>query len=970
MRKLTVCAGALAMAGGVMAAEVRMPLEETLVYLKPDVLPVWASGWTNRAFVVGEDSLTVKSWAEKEGRCSHRRGMMFGTRSYFPEYCASGKARVAFEYRTTAPKASVGFNYAPMLWGKDAYVGFGTNLVQASEWTPVAFDLRVSANEGYESDISWTVPKGGYTLEIRKLRVTETAPEKDEGRVLWIGEDPARGRAGNKGTTITEIALLKSADEMTLRNERRAAMMLRFALYRNGYRYLPIREYASVPELKGRILVGRAAEGKDLFGNDFFTDDELETVAEKDGTGAWAVKGGAIGVTGNCPGGPQLGAFLLLKRLGIEYLATDTWHCEGRTELAAAKEVKVPAIPYRSAMNRWGMHPELRGMLSHHECVGDLTVGAHDVANTYELSHDSLGFIVSMREYDQTHPEFFALQKDGTRMDAKRFHLGHCQFCWSNPELKKEVIRRYLAIMRGNPGVRFFCFAPGDGGGRECTCENCRKRGDNSTALVELMNEIGAAVGREFPRNAIFTYSYATTLAAPKVDHVDPHVKFTDSIYMPSHWPASQWFDHPSNARGIAALADWRKVSPDMGVMGYYESCGQVEHVWPAFWGWVALHRDFARHGAFYVDRTYGNLAHACCIANTSACGDAAWYVIPQVEIDPDFDVEAALARHFRLFFGAAAEPMRRYFDALNKELVDRDWVENCEWTRRGFITPENAERFIAILDACAAAAEKAGDPALQLRVKRERHNLILTYLKDVNRGRGNVTSADYPKWAHRVKELIELSRETHQTYFGYMGLYGFFANSLLYKLENTRGWWLNEPQLDKIVADPEAELGGAFPNVQEKTEKGVRIPVKGLQGGELQKKEFWKADGSFPAVLLRRESSGKGVVLTALRLEKVPEKGLTLKVGGIDGPTDGPADFELKVNGKSVAAGKVPWKKDAWSESAWTIPASALKVGTNDFSLRNATKDFEKDGDCGAAFAAKRNYYRGWFLIREWEFE
>ena len=953
----------------------RLPLSETLIELKADYRPSWTS-WKLQPWTAGDDSLVLTSTTNKD--VSVRvGGTMRGTRIYFPDYCPAGRAKVSFEYRTTAEKgAGVGFGFCPMI--KHETKGWNKPLPKAADWTRFEDTFEFPTWEPYEGGLSFNVPKGGQTLEVRKLRVVELPPENDTGREFLIGGDPARGRAGYEGVPATEIALVKTDDEMTIRNERRAAMMIRYALVKTGHRYLPIVEYDDVPSVKaGMICVGRAAEGTGLFSNDFFTDDQLKTIRGKEGTGAYAVKGGAAGVTGNCPGGPQYGAFRFLNRAGIEYVATDLFHCEP-TALADTVYVHTPAITYRAAMSRSGAHVDLRGFTSDKEIVGNLSVGAGDASAeswgvSTDLSHDSLGFIVSMPEFEKTHPEFFALQADGTRMDSKRFLKGHTQFCWSNPELKKEVARRYVDIMRGNPGAKLFCFAPGDGGGWECKCENCKKRGATSTALVELMNEVGRETGKVFPDKRIFTYSYATTLEAPAVDYVDPHVKFTDSIYCNSHWPASEWFDHPANARGLKALADWRKVVPDMGVMMYYEYCGNPMEVWPAFWGWVKTERNFAEHGGYYLDRTYSHTTHANgYLPNNQLCGDAAYYILPRVETDPTYDVEAGLAHWFPLFYGPAAKDMRAAFDRANKELVDRDWVQNCEIDRRGFVTPAFANDMLAILDRAAKAAE--GDERIATLVRHERGRILYNYIRDNCRGRGNLPASEFPTWAKRVAEFIQIARTTPgTTYFGYRNIRKDFKNSFFYDLKQTHWDWLREPQLDKIIADPVKELDGSLPAKQEKTAKGWRIPVDGMVGGEFHGKIDWcvpKGEEPFLARVLRREPTGYGLILTQLKLDAAPTNAVTLRIRGNDNDKKDVALMAIEINGKTIFSGKVSYPKDGWSYATYAVPAGVLKAGVNDIVVRNVTPDPKPTAECGIAFQSPADPYWGWVYLADFDFE
>lgn len=946
------------------AAALPPTMDETLVALKPDYEPAYAV-WTNRPYKVLKDGLVLFASEQADRRCD-ALSCMRGTRTYFSAYNASGRAQVSFEYRTKAKKASCAGEGAAMLREENARpYRFHLPLLPADNWKAMKQEFAVSPMESYKFGIYFSLPKGAEgDLEVRRLRVVELPPETNDGADFTAD-----------GVPVQEIALLRTADEMRMRNERRAAQALRFAIRRNGGRYLPIREYERVSSnRRGRVFIGAAAEGTGLFSNDFFTDDELKVIRAEDGAGAYAVKNGAVGITGKCPGGPGLGVFRFLGKMGIEYLGTDQWSCEtpGVLAVRACREVKVPGVRHRYVEGRNGTLAELRGLIRSEDIVANLAAGT-PFWYPHGLSHDSLGFIVPMTEFDRTHPEFFALQPDGTRMNSKTFtNPGITQFCWANPDLIRMIADRYIEIMKATPGAKFYCIAPGDGGDRFCHCENCRKLGSNCKTFVEAMNQVVKQTGAVFPDKVLFGYSYADTLDAPDVAAVDPHFKLTDSIYIPSHWPANHFFKHPANKRGQEELTKWRKLMPDMGVMLYLQCCREPQNVWPGFPGWIETCRDFARHGAFMDDRTYTYVCHAGgFLGNPSVCFDFTTYALNQVEIDPDFDVETAKVRFFDRFYGPAGKPLLTYFNRINQELIKRDWVQQCEYSQRGFITPALADELLPLLEEAVTRAEAIGRPELVFRATYELQLFLFSYIKDVCRGRGNVPSADFPKWAKRVALFFAALRSTGCTYLGDTDrIDKIFADSLLCTFRDPKwNWWTNK-QIDDIIVNPAKELGEKLPAMQEKTATGWLIPSKGMLGGEFGKSVTWRREDPIAARVLRRPSSGLGFVMTVLNLEKVPEKDITLRIEGLDGDKVQVAEMEIIVNGKSVFKGPAPFPKDHWVEKSFKLPASSFKLGSNDVHIRNLTPDTEKDGLCGQAFAVERNYFWGWFYIKDLAFD
>lgn len=93
-------------------------------------------------------------------------------------------------------------------------------------------------------------------------------------------------------------------------------------------------------------------------------------------------------------------------------------------------------------------------------------------------------------QYHKEHPEWFALQPDGTRVQFPRDSVSRERLCVSNTELAKEIANRIILQYREKPhrpgGVGI---SPNDGGGYNffCMCESCRKLDPANGQLHSLM---------------------------------------------------------------------------------------------------------------------------------------------------------------------------------------------------------------------------------------------------------------------------------------------------------------------------------------------------------------------------------------------------------------------------------------------------------------------------------------------------
>jgi len=228
------------------------------------------------------------------------------------------------------------------------------------------------------------------------------------------------------------------------------------------------------------------------------------------------------------------------------------------------------------------------------------------------------------------------------------------------------------------------------------------------------------------------------------------------------------------------------------------------------------------------------------------------------------------------------------------------------------------------------------------------------------------VSTAEFPAWAKRYGEFCRICRDTGVSYMGRCVTKWFNETAFLDTKFSVDDYWPDSKIAKDIIADPEKALGVDFPNCQNATEAGIEIPAKGMGGGIFDGASTWMRKDAAGVRVLRRATSGFGLAFTKLTLSEAPKGPVTLLVRGIDNEKPSPAEMEIVINEKPVFSGKVPWKKDVWTDEPFTIPAGVLKAGDNDIVFKNITPDTEKDGACGDRFVATRNYYWGWYLVEK----
>ena len=97
------------------------------------------------------------------------------------------------------------------------------------------------------------------------------------------------------------------------------------------------------------------------------------------------------------------------------------------------------------------------------------TVGHHDSSKLFLPPHGNEYFA---EHYYETHPEYYKLQKDGTRYEDTS-HTGQWVFCSRSDGLIETLADNIICWIKKNPLVDIIAFWPNDGIHPQCTCPQC-----------------------------------------------------------------------------------------------------------------------------------------------------------------------------------------------------------------------------------------------------------------------------------------------------------------------------------------------------------------------------------------------------------------------------------------------------------------------------------------------------------------
>ncbi len=826
----------------------------------------------------------------------------------------AGKLTVEFEYSL---KGSAAFGIGE---GKNEWLSAGEKLTYKGSFSvsPDTDGIRVM----------FTLRGEDTELMVKQPVIKAVLPESVDRKPVLINEEKAAGIWWERTSDLRDSFI-----------DQRSAMMLQKELYLAGGDVVPVILLKPGMRPRAGFAVGRAAEKY------LETSGLLQQLRE--GGYAYRVRGSLAAIAGAHPSGLQCGVFALLKEMGFYYPAAHEPEIPEKLVLRDTEAASNPTVVWRreswqnAGMRMNGTDPV------YYAYAGGSRGGAH-----------TLNHILRYPDFAETRPDFFAMLPDGTRNSYIRKQTF---YCFRNPELVKEVIRRYREIMSKEKIGRYIAFGQGDGG-TYCQCPECRRHTPTDNCLW-MVNQVVETLCNEFPGWKFMQFAYVG-LENPPLEEKPHKELLIEFCAYGEHWRNHLQLRHRDNAKGLENFAAWSKVTEKFAAYTYPTNT-ETLHVWPAFYGNIDKYEMYIanRLYAFYyfpvqVPGQPGN--NMFNPLNRAMIHRLLWNGC----LDRKKDVDDFIA----VYYGkAAAEDIRYVFDRLHQEVVGRNWSQNCEEIRRGFMTQELAEDVIARLDKALNA--NGGKEPFARRIEIEKLYPLYTYIYDINPGNGKMQKKDFPFFCQQVSELCRLSRKYQmpplrfgKDYRG-RGIDAFFYNTMFVKVPIAAKWY-DEAIVTELINHPEKVLGSGVPCVQQEIPDGLEIPITAFVGGETQK-TTWLLSKQTVVKYLRRPVFGSQTMSAGFKLDEIPAEGVELKISGVDNEKKNtpPTVLRFVLNGVEIHKGNAPWEKNRWSEFTLKIHASALKAGANTLSLSNITEETAASMD---ERIFTRNKYWGWVAIRD----
>lgn len=676
------------------------------------------------------------------------------------------------------------------------------------------------------------------------------------------------------------------------------------------------------------IILGKATVSAGLV-----TKDELAKVSP----GGYVIKcgGDRIAIAGADAWTTYFGMIGFLERLGMRfYLPDSSGTYVPKVESRNIQPYTVFERPVFSYRGGWDLvfRQCSRIMADPRKALNPELFDPKKTGSDLWIDH-SAGYLVPKLFYYDTHPEYYAMGKDGKRIAKNAFSDHRTPLCLSNPDITKISIERALKWIEMNPDSDYFSITYGDTG-FWCQCPECLKLdpapGEYASRLLHWVNPVAKGIAEKYPDKIVTTFAYAGS------DKVPPSVKPEKNVCMVVATGAGNllFYDH-SMAQGTTVtkgIEEWIALIP--GRVMVCEYLGAYE---PAMLDQMTGRlRYYAKIGLSAVKTTYGAPVN---FRNM-------WrYVWTKMEWDPSQDAHALAGDFLRFYYGPAAEPLEKYFKIVHEQYAKT--LASGKTLNDGYPPDFYTDEFVRKCTSCfdeAAAENKKKSSEIEYEK--------LMFLQDAlahlgsysltSGGSGNLISFIIDEAVNASAKCgreVEFKKNADIT-----------ARKLAAKNSN--------PKLLEFIRGKIGENPAYAPD---KIEGGLRFSPMLFSGADYGPEEFGPhmSHKSMPCppklcagVLASAKDSRGNSTSTEMKIEfkldEIPGDGAAiLELEGQDGISKWAHEkqfklmsrMEVSVNGKKLWDDECGFVRGNWSKRTFEIPPGVLKAGNNEITVKNTTR-------------------------------
>lgn len=255
---------------------------------------------------------------------------------------------------------------------------------------------------------------------------------------------------------------------------------------------------------------------------------------------------------------------LLETQLGVRYWAPSVMTVPQRrtVNLPAMNVVYTPKLMYREPFYTLATSDPLYAVQlranGHHQPIPENMGGHYSLLGWCHTAYD----LLPPKDYFSKHPDWYGFVNGARRAEGT-------QLCLTNPEMKTEMIKNALGWIRKQPEAGIISITQNDWIG-PCQCELCqqlvKQTGSQSGALISFVNDVAAAIEKQYPDFLIETLAYQYTRQAPT--NIKPRANVIVRLCSIEN-DFGRPITAPENAAFYKDLMDWKKITKRLYIWNY-----------------------------------------------------------------------------------------------------------------------------------------------------------------------------------------------------------------------------------------------------------------------------------------------------------------------------------------------------------------------------------------------------------------
>lgn len=475
-------------------------------------------------------------------------------------------------------------------------------------------------------------------------------------------------------------------------NEERAAEVLQEYLLQISGAALPIL-HADQHRSRYEIVLGQ---------NDRLDDLSTKIDFNKLGEDGFALKTDSLRliIAGGADKGTLYGVYSFLEKyLGCRMYSPKVKIIPKQSRIALDKidEIQVPVIRFRDTHYRATWQAEY---IDWHKLDHDEKGNRND----WGMWVHTFNALVPPDVYFEEHPEYFAMVK-GKRIPT--------QLCLTNRNVLQITIQNLRKKIAARPEAKYWSVSQNDN--RDyCTCDNCRaldeQEGSPSGSIINFVNQ----VADQFPDKMISTLAYEYGRHAPKTIKPRDNVNIMlCSIEISRDKPLA---DDPTSADFATDVKEWGKIAKDIIVWDYVI---QFNHLVSPFPNLHVLQPNLQFFAANGVSAMFEQ-------GNREVGGEFSElrsYLISKLLWNPYENIDTLMNDFLRGYYGAAAQPIRKYIDEMRAALLAsgaplKIFGSPME-AETSYLTPQLVDRYTALFDEAESNVADSAEVLERVRIAR-----------------------------------------------------------------------------------------------------------------------------------------------------------------------------------------------------------------------------------------------------------